>query len=89
MTNKYSVKNRPNPNTIPCHTKEIPLWLVLLDNIPTFLLILLGFIIINQVSLTGALAYGTYALFSIVWFWAKICPYCHHYDTRACPCGMV
>jgi hypothetical protein len=26
-------------------------------------------------------------MFSVVWFWAKICPYCHHYDTLACPCG--
>jgi hypothetical protein len=24
-------------NTIPCHSRKIPLWLVLLDNIPTLL----------------------------------------------------
>jgi len=59
----------------------------LLDNIPTLLLFLLGFLIIYEVSLPGAIVFGTYALFSIVWFWAKICPYCHHYDTLACPCG--
>ena len=74
-------------NTVPCHSRKIPLWLVLLDNIPTLLLFLLGFLIIYQVSLTGAIVFGTYALFSVVWFWAKICPYCHHYDTFACPCG--
>jgi hypothetical protein len=76
-----------NHITPPCHSKKIPLWLVLLDNIPTLLLFLLGFLIINQASLTGAVAFGIYALFSVVWFWAKICPYCHHYDTLACPCG--
>jgi hypothetical protein len=74
-------------NTIPCHSRKIPLWLVLLDNIPTLLLLLLGFLIINQVSFTGAIAFGTYAVLSVVWFWAKICPYCHHYDTLSCPCG--
>jgi hypothetical protein len=74
-------------NTVPCHSRKIPLWLVLLDNIPTLLLFLFGFLIIYQVSLTSAIVFGTYALFSVVWFWAKICPYCHHYDTLACPCG--
>ena len=74
-------------NTIPCHSRKIPLWLVLLDNIPTLCLFLLGFLIIKQVSFTGAIAFGTYAVLSVVWFWAKICPYCHHYDTLSCPCG--
>jgi hypothetical protein len=71
----------------PCHQRKIPVWLVLLDNVPTLLLFLLGFLIINQASLTGAIAYGIYAISSVVWFWARICPYCHHYDTFACPCG--
>ena len=74
-------------NTVPCHSRKIPLWLVLLDNIPTFLLFLLGILIISRVSITGAIVFGIYALFSVIWFWAKICPYCHHYDTLACPCG--
>jgi hypothetical protein len=74
-------------NAIPCHSRKIPLWLVLLDNFPTLLLFALGFMIIYQVSLTWAVVFGIYALFSVVWFWAKICPYCHHYDTLACPCG--
>jgi hypothetical protein len=74
-------------NTAPCHTRRIPLWLVLLDNIPTLLLLILGFIIILQLTLTGAVFYGIYAVISLIWFWAKICPYCHHYDTYACPCG--
>lgn len=80
-------KNVTDSNTVPCHSRKIPLWLVLLDNIPTLLLFLLGFLIIYRVSLAGAIVFAAYALFSIVWFWAKICPYCHHYDTLACPCG--
>jgi hypothetical protein len=71
----------------PCHSRRIPLWLVLMDNLPTILLFALGFLIIYQVSQAGAIVFGIYALLSVIWFWAKICPYCHHYDTFACPCG--
>jgi len=73
--------------TIPCHSREIPLWLVVLDNAPTLILFTLGFLIINKYSTIIAIIFGSYALFSVVWFWAKICPYCHHYNTLACPCG--
>lgn len=73
--------------TMPCHSRKIPLWLVLSDNIPTIILFVLGCIIINQLSTIGAILFGIYALLSVVWFWARICPYCHHYDTLACPCG--
>jgi hypothetical protein len=86
-SNELSEQNLHATQPIPCHTQKIPLWLVLLDNIPTILLFVLGFLITYQVSLAGAFAFVIYALFSIVWFWAKICPYCHHYDTLACPCG--
>jgi hypothetical protein len=86
-TNDGFEKKITENNSVHCHSRKIPLWLVLLDNIPTFLLFLLGFLIIYQVSITGAIVFGTYALFSVFWFWAKICPYCHHYDTLACPCG--
>ena len=73
--------------TPPCHSREIPLWLVLLDNVPTLILFTLGLLIINRLSTIGAIIFGSYALFSVVWFWAKICPFCHHYNTLSCPCG--
>jgi hypothetical protein len=76
-----------SPPASPCHSRKIPIWLVMLDNIPTLLLFILGVLIINKLTPTGAAAYGGYTLFSVVWFWAKICPYCHHYGTYACPCG--
>lgn len=88
ITAKTEVLNRADESMgSPCHSRRIPLWLVLLDNIPTLFLFILGFLIINMVSLAGAVIFGAYALFSVVWFWAKICPYCHHYGTYACPCG--
>lgn len=71
----------------PCHDKKIPLSLVLLDNIPTIILFALGTAIICRISWIGAIIFVIYALASIVLFWARICPYCHHYGTYACPCG--
>jgi len=80
--------NSPIENQItPCHSKKIPLWLVLLDNIPTVFLFILGFLIINVISTLAAILFIIYAIFSVVWFWARICPYCHHFGTYACPCG--
>lgn len=72
---------------VPCHSRKIPLWMVLLDNIPTLVLFILGFLIISQISFYGGIAYIFYSLFSVVWFWLKICPSCHHYDSLSCPCG--
>jgi hypothetical protein len=74
-----------NHNKVQCCTRNIPLWLVLLDNILTLLMLMLGFLIIRELTLTGAILYWIYAAGSIIWFWAFICPYCHHYDTYACP----
>lgn len=73
--------------TTPCHTRKIPLWLVLLDNIPTILLFILGFLIVNIISTVAAIIFAIYAVTSVMWFWARICPYCHHFETYACPCG--
>jgi hypothetical protein len=89
ITNSESAEWEKSNNdlTLPCHSKKMPLWLVLLDNVPTLILFILGIVIINQISTIGAISFGAYALFSVVWFWAKICPYCHHYNTLACPCG--
>ncbi|MCJ7579150.1 MAG: hypothetical protein MUP98_01280 [Candidatus Aminicenantes bacterium] len=70
-----------------CQKGKKPLWLVLLDNLPTLVLIILGALLIFQISLIGAIGYVIYSLLSIVRFWAKICPSCHHYNTYACPCG--
>jgi hypothetical protein len=81
------IKESNNDTAHNCNKRKIPLWLVLIDNIPTLILFALGIVIIYQLSVIGAIFFGIYTLFSIVWFWAKICPYCYHYNTLACPCG--
>lgn len=76
-----------NDLSTPCHSRKIPIWLVLLDNVPTIFLFILGFLIINHLSTYAAIIFAVYASSSVVWFWARICPYCHHFGTHACPCG--
>ena len=65
----------------------VPSWLVLLDNIPTAILFVLGVILVDLVWWPLAILMMIYNLASIVLFWALICRYCHHFNTRACPCG--
>jgi hypothetical protein len=67
--------------------KVIPLWQVLLDNVPTLSMYILGAIIMGYYSNLLATVYVIYSLLSIVWFWRMICPYCSYYNTRGCPCG--
>ncbi len=81
------LKELRNDIESPCIKRKIPFWLVLLDNVPTLILFVLGAIIVYQVSTIGAMIFVVYSLFSVVFFWARICPFCHHYNTLACPCG--
>ena len=67
--------------------RVVPPHLVLLDNIPTLLLFILGYAIIARLSIAGALCFLAYALASVIWFLARICTYCRYYGTVSCPCG--
>ena len=67
--------------------RVIPGWLIALDNAPTAVMIALGTALLWLTWWPLAVAFLVYSGLSIVLFWRLICPYCHHYDTRACPCG--
>lgn len=67
--------------------REVPTWKVVVDNLPVAIMFMLGTAIVWPISAFGAIAFLAYCALSIVLFWALICPYCHHYNTRACPCG--
>jgi hypothetical protein len=67
--------------------REVPDWLVALDNGPTILLFVLGAAIMWLIWWPLAILFLAYCAASIVLFWAVICPYCHHFGTKACPCG--
>lgn len=70
----------------PC-ARRVPGWLVAVDNGPTVLLFILGAAILWPLWWPYAMLFLAYCVASIVLFWAVICPYCHHFGTRACPCG--
>jgi hypothetical protein len=50
------------------------------------LILLIGFDLSIIGWITGAL-FVIYGIAGTFWFIIFICPYCHFFDTRACPCG--
>jgi len=67
--------------------REIPTWLVLLDNVPTLILFGLGAVLVGRLWWPLAALFLVYCGAAILLFWGRICPYCPHFGTRACPCG--
>jgi len=64
-----------------------------IDNLPYLLMIVIG-AAINLVgfnmSIWGIMAAGIFIFYGIVgafWIILFVCPYCHYYNTRSCPCG--
>lgn len=65
----------------------------IIDNLPYLVMILTGALLF-RVSLDGGVwawpAAGLYLAYGIagaLWIMLFVCPYCHFYDTRLCPCG--
>jgi len=65
----------------------------LVDNLPYLAMILLGAAIswvATDGGVWGRLSAGVYLAYGVggvLWIMLFICPYCHFYDTRLCPCG--
>ncbi|MBN2029505.1 hypothetical protein JW824_04605 [bacterium] len=66
---------------------------VVIDNLPYIIMTLLGaalFIVGLNAPFWKWLSAGLYIFYSMVgafWIMLFICPYCHYYGTRGCPCG--
>jgi hypothetical protein len=64
-----------------------------IDNLPYMAMTVLGGVILLitlDLTIFGWLAFLMFILYGIlgtIWFIIFICPYCHFFDTRACPCG--
>lgn len=64
-----------------------------IDNLPYIMMVILGAVIFItglKMSVLGWTAFVLFILYGIVgafWIIVFVCPYCHYYDTRACPCG--
>ena len=67
--------------------RTVPGWTVALDNVPTIVMFGLGGAILLPLGWPLSVAFLAYCGVSIVLFWGLICPFCHHYATKACPCG--
>ena len=65
----------------------VPAWLILVDNAPTFVMFLLGAVVVWKIGAAYSLLYLIYCCLSIILFWRLICPWCHHFGTLECPCG--
>ncbi len=65
----------------------------LINNIPYIAMTILGSIIfvagfgLTAMSLTLSVAYFTYGAAGAIWIMIFVCPFCHYFNTRACPCG--
>jgi len=68
-------------------TRVVPGSIVAIDNIPTVTMFILGAILVWWVWWPLSIPFLIYCGLSIVLFWALICPYCNHFNTKACPCG--
>jgi len=67
--------------------RVVPAWVVFVDNAPTGAMFALGTVLMWQVGWAFGAGYLAYCVLAIVAFWGRICPWCHHFGTRACPCG--
>ncbi len=67
--------------------RVVPGWVVFVDNAPTVGMFALGTILTWQVGGVFGAGYLAYCILAIIAFWGRICPWCHHFGTRACPCG--
>jgi len=90
MKNKNEILencNKARPEQEYTHLQE------LIDNLPYLFMMLFGalvFIIDPETSTRNwlfAVLYVFYGIAGALWIIIFVCPYCHYYDTRACPCG--
>ncbi len=86
-TNKPEICNNYHPVQEYTHVQEI------IDNLPYIIMTLLG-AVIHLVGLgftvwgwIAATCFALYGIAGAVWFIVFICPFCHFYGTRTCPCG--
>jgi hypothetical protein len=72
------------PNTC---ARIVPAWLILLDNIPTLSLFILGALLFGILWWPLSIIILGYDSLAVIMFWGLICRHCQHFDTKACPSG--
>lgn len=66
---------------------EYATWQVALDNVPYAVMGVLGAVILSRWNAWAAGVYAVYTVVGAVWIMWFVCPFCHYYNSRACPCG--
>ena len=93
---KNFAKNRLEymiPDNLDCTERLVTFRQVCIDNLPYVAMILLGsamlWLCFDQVYLRwlGSGLYFAYGGIGALWIIVFVCPYCHFFDTRLCPCG--
>jgi len=87
--------NADEPRSAPdtCPVPQVTRTHELLDNLPYVVMLGLGAAIFQTAvaeaawSWLAAGVYLAYGLAGALWIMLFVCPYCHFYDTRLCPCG--
>ena len=86
-SNNSAPCDKYRPDRVYSHFQEF------IDNLPYLLMILIGAaisLIGLNMSIWGIIAAGVFILYGIIgalWIILFVCPYCHYYNTRSCPCG--
>ena len=74
-----------------CPAREITPAQAIIDNVPYAVMILLGSAILliglGAWRWAAGGAYFAYGLVGVLWIIVFLCPHCHFFDTRLCPCG--
>jgi hypothetical protein len=65
--------------------RVVPAWIVFVDNAPTAVMFGLGTFLMWQFGWVIGTGYLAYCFLAIIAFWGRICPWCHHFGTHACP----
>jgi hypothetical protein len=87
LSNNHASCEKYRPENEYTHFQEF------IDNLPYLLMIVIGAtinLVAFNMSIWGIVAAGFYIFYGIVGTLCIIlyvCPYCHYYDTRLCPCG--
>ncbi|HEY4760960.1 MAG TPA: hypothetical protein VIH42_10310 [Thermoguttaceae bacterium] len=88
-----ALKKHPSAYSEDCTERIVSLWQVFVDNLPYIAMILLGSAIFGVGferefwRWLWAGLYFSYGVAGALWIIVFVCPYCHFYDTRLCPCG--
>jgi hypothetical protein len=80
-------------SAVECPVPQVSRWQELVDNVPYGVMLVLGAVLFVYGVPWGPWGWGAggayivYGVVGALWIMVFVCPYCHFYGTRLCPCG--